>query len=190
MKIGDIQEIKGPTLKASAKGGFGRSDKDVSPGHLDAFPGYCFFDYDIVIEEIKSACHHKTKFEVTYDPAHIKTEEFERLLIQIDGEGRGMLVEAYGEGNFEGELDQIKTKIRTHMNMPQRLSVNAVAEANARGEDCNEVYIGGHVKAKMMYIGKDMNDVIATIKAMKEGTPEISPEHLVTSRVSFEQIQI
>lgn len=61
---------------------------------------------------------------MTYDPAHIKTEEFERLITKIDGEGRGVLIENFGEGNFEGELDQIKTKIRTHMNMSQRLSVN------------------------------------------------------------------
>ncbi len=170
MKIGDIQEIMGPTLKASAKGRIGNPKKDTSEGFVEAFPGFYFYDYEIVITDLKKACEHKTKFEVTYSPAEIRTQEIQSFLSHLDGEGKVVLTQVFGEGNFEAELEQIKTKIRSYMNTSQKLNVKAVAKANARGEDCNEVWIEGYVKAKMMYLGQNkIEDIIETIQALKNG---------------------
>lgn len=168
MKIGDTQEILGPTLKASAKGRWGNSDTDSSYGFVEAFPGFNFYDYEIVITSIKSACRHKTKFEITYASAEIRIQEIQSFLNHLDGEGKVILTNVFGEGNFEAELEQIKTKIRSFMNTSQKLNVNVEAKANARGEDCNEVWIEGFVKAKMMYLGQNnIDEIIDTIRALK-----------------------
>ncbi|MBE2973397.1 hypothetical protein [Priestia megaterium] len=161
--IGDRETVNAVRVSADATGGYGTTKTSNDSQTYVPPDGYVIINHEVEENRAKGDRTLSVGYE---ESAEIKTK-IEEQKSRLEGEAKGMLTEVYGEGNFQGELDQVKTIIESHTVRPVVLVVKAHAKGHPRGEADNHSYIEANIKAEIMYVGNNVQSIVDAVKHLK-----------------------
>lgn len=161
--IGDVETVNAVRVSADATGGLGKTSVSNDEKKYVPPDGYVIVNHHIEEIRVKGDRNLSVGYE---EAAEIRTR-IEEQKHRIEAEAKGMLTEIYGEGNFQGELDQVKTVLESQTVRPVILVAEAHAKGHPIGGANNHSYIEANVTAEIMYIGNNVQAVVDAVRRLK-----------------------
>lgn len=171
-KIGEITTVQGSDFAKSAKGSYGRAQTKNAPIEYIPPEGYGIIDYRVKFTKTKGDWRN---YHVNYEASEIVKERVEKLTTNLKADAEGILLAQYGKGNFDGELEKVFSIIKSFKINPRKLTGNFQVVGHPKGEAWNESEVQGYLEVDIMYIGNNTNDIVESVKQLKDEISITSP---------------